>query len=87
MRGMQVIKNFSLEIHQDDKIGIIGNNGTGKTTLMKLIAGVIATRHAEDRVWPSGHDQVTFPQNRSTSWQKRLITTAFDWLRDRKGAL
>ena len=39
--GQEVIKNFSLEVHKDDKIGVIGNNGRGKTTLIKLIAGVI----------------------------------------------
>ncbi len=36
-----VIKNLSLEIHRGDKIGVIGNNGRGKTTLIKLIAQLL----------------------------------------------
>ncbi len=30
----------SFDIEEHDKVGLIGNNGTGKTTLFKLIAGV-----------------------------------------------
>lgn len=35
-----LINNISLGINEGDKIGLIGINGTGKTTLLKLIAGV-----------------------------------------------
>ena len=34
-----VIKNFSIRISRGDKIGIIGPNGCGKTTLIKLLIG------------------------------------------------
>jgi ATP-binding cassette subfamily F protein uup len=38
---MQVIlNNFSYTFSRNEKIGIIGNNGTGKTTLLNLITGV-----------------------------------------------
>ncbi len=36
------IENASLNIYQDDFIGIIGPNGGGKTTLIKAILGIIA---------------------------------------------
>ncbi len=36
----QLLNNISLGIDDGDKIGIIGINGTGKTTLLKIIAGV-----------------------------------------------
>lgn len=36
----QVFDGISCGIHQGDKIGIIGINGTGKTTLLKIIAGL-----------------------------------------------
>lgn len=32
--------NVSLGIHEGDKIGVIGINGTGKSTLLKIIAGL-----------------------------------------------
>ena len=31
----------SFDIEEHDKVGLIGNNGTGKTTLFKLIAGIL----------------------------------------------
>ncbi|MGL5382825.1 MAG: ABC-F family ATP-binding cassette domain-containing protein, partial [Culicoidibacterales bacterium] len=34
-----LIENFSFGIHQGEKIGIIGVNGTGKSTLLKILAG------------------------------------------------
>ncbi|MBS4026977.1 MAG: ABC-F family ATP-binding cassette domain-containing protein [Clostridia bacterium] len=36
----QLLNNISLGINEGDKIGVIGVNGTGKTTLLKIIAGV-----------------------------------------------
>jgi len=36
-----VLKNISLNIHQGDYLGIIGPNGGGKTTLIKLILGLL----------------------------------------------
>ncbi|WNB93890.1 ribosomal protection-like ABC-F family protein [Bacillus sp. NEB1478] len=37
--GNEILKNLSFEIHETDRIGIVGRNGSGKTTLFKLISG------------------------------------------------
>ena len=37
--GNQVIKNFSIEVMRGDKIAVIGTNGIGKTTLLRMLAG------------------------------------------------
>jgi ATP-binding cassette subfamily F protein uup len=37
-----IIRDFSLRIQRGDRIGIVGPNGTGKTTLLKLLTGEIA---------------------------------------------
>ena len=37
----KLIDNFSYNILRDDRIGIIGRNGVGKSTLLKLIMGII----------------------------------------------
>jgi ATP-binding cassette subfamily F protein uup len=34
-----IFDDISYGIHEGDKIGIIGINGTGKTTLLRMIAG------------------------------------------------
>lgn len=38
--GEDLIKNLSLHVKQHDRVCIIGKNGKGKTTLLKLLAGV-----------------------------------------------
>ncbi len=35
----EIIKSFNLRIHRGDRIGIVGPNGIGKTTLLKILIG------------------------------------------------
>jgi len=37
----EILSNVTLNIHDTDKIGIVGVNGAGKTTLLKVISGII----------------------------------------------
>ncbi|ULL18506.1 ABC transporter ATP-binding protein [Paenibacillus sp. H1-7] len=37
--GTPVFQDLSLEIHEGDRVGMVGPNGCGKTTLLKLLAG------------------------------------------------
>lgn len=36
-----ILEDVNFEIHDNEKIAVVGRNGCGKTTLLKLIAGVI----------------------------------------------
>jgi ATPase subunit of ABC transporter with duplicated ATPase domains len=38
-KSAQIIRNFSITIDAGDKVAIIGENGVGKTTLLRLLAG------------------------------------------------
>jgi ATPase subunit of ABC transporter with duplicated ATPase domains len=37
-----LFKNINLTVNRSSKIALIGNNGTGKSTLLKIIAGIFA---------------------------------------------
>ena len=45
-----VLNNIHLQFYQDAKIGIVGPNGTGKSTLMKIMAGIDTDFTGE--AWP-----------------------------------
>jgi len=47
--GPPLIENFRIAIKKDDRIGIIGRNGKGKTTLLSLMAGELAPRQGTIR--------------------------------------
>jgi ATP-binding cassette subfamily F protein 3 len=40
--GRPVLRDLNLRIDQDDRIGLLGQNGNGKSTLAKLVAGRLA---------------------------------------------
>ncbi len=39
--GRPVLKNVSLQLHENERIGLIGPNGSGKTTLFHIIMGLL----------------------------------------------
>ena len=78
-----VIKNFSLEIAKGAKIGVIGNNGKGKTTLLKLLAGVLSGESGKINF---GHETSIgyFAQNHLEIIDKSKKIELFDWLKEKK---
>lgn len=81
--GIKVISSFSMELTRGDKIGVIGNNGRGKTTLLKLLAQVMPPDAGQ---LEPGHQVLIsyFPQNHAEIVSKTSLQTAFDWLKERK---
>jgi len=39
--GRQVLKNLDFQLHEKEKIGLVGPNGSGKTTLFHIIMGLM----------------------------------------------
>lgn len=81
--GREVIKKLNLEIHKGDKIGVIGNNGRGKTTLLKMLARVLQEDGGTVEV---GHQVEIgyFPQNHQEIVVKKEGVNCFDWLKEKK---
>jgi zinc transport system ATP-binding protein len=42
-----VLENISLKIHQGDYLGVVGPNGGGKTTMLKIMLGLLKPRSGE----------------------------------------
>ncbi len=78
-----VIQNFSLEIQRGDKIAVIGNNGRGKTTLLKMLAKMLSPDQGSVTL---GHNVEIgyFSQNHGDILNKHTQETAFDWLKKKK---
>lgn len=62
MEATLVVENFTVEAFEGDRIGIVGANGSGKSTILKLIAGV---EHM--------HYYPGYPQTSSPGYDEGLI--------------
>jgi ATP-binding cassette, subfamily F, member 3 len=63
-----LIREFSISIGADDRVCVVGKNGRGKTTLLKLFAGVLRPRHGE----------VTRPLNVSAGYFEQSYVAGLD---------
>ena len=59
--GQQIIKDIHLSFFYGAKIGILGLNGSGKSTVMKIIAGV-DKNYQGDVVFSDGYSVGYLPQ-------------------------
>lgn len=78
---LKVIKNFNLQYQKDEKVAIIGPNGVGKSTLMKLLAGEIQPDSGEIH-WGVTTKRSYCPQDVKAYLPKG--TTLFDYLHNVK---
>jgi ATP-binding cassette subfamily F protein 3 len=56
-----IVENGSAEINRGDKIGLIGANGKGKSTLLRIIAGV--EPFEGERIWGHNVDESFYAQH------------------------
>jgi ATPase subunit of ABC transporter with duplicated ATPase domains len=78
-----VIDNLSFEVARGDKVAVIGNNGMGKTTLLKILAGVLEKDRGKVEI---GHEvkMSYFPQNHEDLVSRQDTSNIFEWLRSRR---
>ncbi|MES2290401.1 MAG: ATP-binding cassette domain-containing protein [Pseudomonadota bacterium] len=78
-----VIKDFSLRIQRGDRIGVVGSNGTGKSTLLKLLTGELEPDSGKVTLAKS-LDSVIIDQQRSLMAPEKsvrdVLTQGGDWI-------
>lgn len=77
------LKDVSLKINAGEITGVVGENGNGKTTLLRVVAGDLATDNGEMRflgetvtpkLWRTFKEQITYIPQRIPKWYGFLRT-------------
>ena len=72
-----VLDDVSVGINDNDKIGVVGTNGTGKSTLLGIVAGVISPDSGQ--VVQGNTLRISYlPQNPSFDMNKTLLENITD---------
>ena len=58
--GRELLSNFWLSFYPGAKIGIIGHNGAGKSTILRIMAGI--DKDVEGKTWLDPDAKVGFLQ-------------------------
>ncbi len=69
--GKTLFENVSFDVNEGDSVGLIGANGTGKTTLFKVIRGEIEP--AEGGVFVSKFTKVGYLEQHACSGSRRTV--------------
>lgn len=73
-----LIENFSYAFRKQDRIGFVGPNGCGKTTLMRMILGLVQPDHGEVILGPTVKIGYFSQENEYLDPKQRVI----DYIRD-----
>ena len=71
----EVIKGFTADIHKGEFVGLIGSNGTGKSTLLKCLSGLLPITGG--RIVVGGRDNAGLKQ-RERSQMVAVVPQSFD---------
>ena len=80
-----VLKDISIKISKNDRIGLLGNNGTGKSTFLKALLGEIQSQKGTIKLKKnmnfSYFDQMRNDLNSNHSLKKILVPSGGDYLK------
>jgi ATPase subunit of ABC transporter with duplicated ATPase domains len=69
-----VLKDIWLSFYYGAKIGVLGSNGAGKSSLLRIMAGVDRDFAGEERSWPQERRWLS-SRSRSSIPERRLATS------------
>lgn len=69
-KSFLTLKNINLVINKNDKIGLLGETGSGKTTLINLISGLISPSEGNINFFENSKEKKL--QNNLLDWQNTL---------------
>ena len=78
-----IIRNFSLRIQRGDRIGVVGANGTGKTTLLRLLTGELEPDEGSVTLAKTLHGVMIDQQRSLLAGDKKVrdvLAEGGDWL-------
>lgn len=83
-----ILENVNFHVYEGDRVGIIGANGSGKSTILKLIAGIIKLKLFPGS-WSPGYDYgfISRPKNARIGYLDQMphyekTWTVYDVLKD-----
>ena len=71
----EVIKGIDFTIHQNEKLAIVGKSGSGKTSLLMLMAGL--EKPTSGNITYRDQDITTYSEDQLTEYRKKNIGIVF----------
>jgi len=77
-----ILEDISFSVNEGDKVGIVGVNGTGKTTLFKIITGIYG--HDEGEIYTSKSCRIGYLEQNTNFYSEKTVyeelLSVFDYL-------
>lgn len=73
MDATLVLKNITFQVYEGEKVGVVGANGSGKSTILKLIAGIEKLHHfhgSSSRGYDDG--TISMPRNATVAYLDQI---------------
>ncbi|WP_319242301.1 ABC-F family ATPase [uncultured Propionivibrio sp.] len=77
--GRRIFNNFNLTLNAGDRLAVIGENGVGKSTLLKLLVGDLQPQHGSIK-WTEKARFGYYAQDHAEEFKRELNLT--DWVAD-----